>query len=85
MFLLWKYAAAPDAGDLAFFFPSNGYSVLSVIVDVFSRKTYVMPLKSKHSEEVKKAIQAVIDDGLVIQTLYTDQVSLVEHALAGKA
>lgn len=44
-----------------------------------------MPLKSKHSEEVKKAIQAVIDDGLVIQTLYTDQVSLVEHALAGKA
>ena len=61
------------SGDLAHLYESNGFKYLSVIVDLFSRRVWVKPLKTKTPSEVQHAVQAVLDDGIVIQTFSSDR------------
>lgn len=42
-------------------------------MDMFSKKLWVKPLKRKTPEEVKDAIQQVLDDGVDIQTFSSDR------------
>lgn len=60
-------------GDLAEIFESNGYKFLSVFVDLFSRKIWVKPMKVKTAANVMSALKEVLDDGVEVQTLSTDQ------------
>lgn len=58
---------------MAHLYESNGYRYLSVLVDLFSRKVWVRPLKTKTPKEVELALQEVLDDGVDIQTFSSDR------------
>jgi len=60
-------------GDLAHLYESNGFKYLSVIVDMFSKKLWVRPLKRKTPEELIVAVQEVLNDGVDIQTFSSDR------------
>ena len=57
---------------------SNGFCAFLVAIDLFSRKIWAIPLKSKNSEDVAKALMVVVNEyvdmGVQIQTLHTDDV-----------
>uniref|UniRef100_A0A1I7YXE1 Integrase catalytic domain-containing protein n=1 Tax=Steinernema glaseri TaxID=37863 RepID=A0A1I7YXE1_9BILA len=54
---------------------NDGYSMIFTAVDVFSRKTFAVPLKSKRPLEVKTAFETITqsDGGWSLQNVITDQ------------
>ncbi len=60
--------------DLGQLFPFNGYVYFLLCVDIFSRKLFCRPLKSKRAEEVEKAFKSIfIEANLKPQQLETDK------------
>uniref|UniRef100_A0A1I7ZTB0 Integrase catalytic domain-containing protein n=1 Tax=Steinernema glaseri TaxID=37863 RepID=A0A1I7ZTB0_9BILA len=54
---------------------NDGYSMIFTAVDVFSRKTFAIPLKSKRPLEIKRAFETITqsDGGWSLQNVITDQ------------
>jgi hypothetical protein len=60
--------------DIAYMFEFNDYKYFLLLVDCFSLKLFVQPLKSKTSEAVQAAIQDILKEfGAPIEKLETDQ------------
>ena len=65
--LLWQ-------ADLAEMFAFNGFKFILVVVDVFSRRIFARPMKSKEAKTVKKAFEAIFEEnGTTPQKLETDR------------
>lgn len=60
--------------DLAYMFEYNNYQYFLLCVDVYSSKTFVRPLKSKSSKEVRTALQSILHEfGAPITKLESDR------------
>ena len=65
--------------DLAVMFEKNGYKYFLVLCDVFSRHLFVVALKDKTAESVKKAMEKIFDSiPTPITKLETDQGNILK-------
>ena len=52
---------------------NKGYKYLLVVIDVFSKYGWIVPLKNEQGETVKEAFQSIFKDGRKPQFLWTDK------------
>jgi hypothetical protein len=63
-----------DLIDLSFYKLKNeGYCYILLMIDIFTRYTYLRPLKTKSSVDVIEAMTSIFDKGRVPNTLRTDK------------
>jgi hypothetical protein len=49
-------------GDLAVMYPYDGYNYFLLVVDGYSSKLFVRPLKTKNSKEVASALDDIFEE-----------------------
>ena len=52
---------------------NKGYKYLLMVIDVFSKYGWIVPLKNKQGETVRKAFQSIFKDGRNPEYLWTDK------------
>lgn len=63
-----------DLKDLSSYSKENkGYKFLLVVIDNFSKYTWVAPLKSKNAQDVTKAMENVLREGRIPKNLWVDR------------
>lgn len=69
-----KFYGQVCQSDLAFMFKYEDYNCFLLVIDIFSLKIFVQPLKSKSSQNVKVAFEKIIKDFKApIHVLETDR------------